>query len=231
LVDAGCSMRQVKNSLLDFDTSIEKIDAIFVSHEHHDHISKVAQLSRRFDIPVYASIKTWRNLPFYDDYFPWERHIFEYGMKIGEMCVDFFRLSHDAVEPCGFVFGYQGKRVGIATDTGLITSSMLRQLADVDGLVFEANHDCSMLRQGSYPAFLKHRVAGEYGHLSNDQAVEALSKLVGINTQQIILAHLSEQNNCPKLAYRAVRTALDRMNLDIAVSVAPGKTAHPLVAI
>ncbi len=231
LVDVGCSMRQVKNALIEFGTTIEQIDAIFISHEHSDHVSKVAQLSRRFDIPVYASPKTWHKLPFCQDYFAYERHIFEYGMEIKDLCVDFFRLSHDAVEPVGFIFGHLEQKIAIATDTGVITAAMYQQLQNIDGLVFEANHDRSLLMQGAYPAFLKQRVAGEFGHLSNTQAAEALARLVGPNTQQIILAHLSEQNNCPALAFETVAAALEQVEHNTKLSIAPRKTAHPLVIL
>ena len=162
--------------------SIEDIDAILITHEHSDHISRVAQLSKKYHIPVYASELTWKNLPFYDDYFRWERHIFDYGMEIGDIGLDFFRLSHDAVQPVGLLFEHNGHRVAIATDTGMVTPSMYRKLSNLDGLIFEANHDTSMLMHGSYPFFLKQRVASDKGHLSNRQAAEALVKLAGAKT-------------------------------------------------
>ena len=160
-------------------THLEDIDAILVTHEHSDHINRVAQLSKKYHIPVYASELTWESLPFYDDYFRWERHIFDYGMEIGDIGLDFFRLSHDAVQPVGLLLEHNGHQVGIATDTGMVTPSMYRKLSNVDGLVFEANHDTAMLQHGTYPLFLKQRVASDKGHLSNAQAAEALAKLAG----------------------------------------------------
>jgi phosphoribosyl 1,2-cyclic phosphodiesterase len=232
LVDAGCSMRHIKNSLLEFSTSIEKIDAILITHEHSDHVSGAAKLSRRYQIPIYASELTWENLPFCNDYFPEERHIFDYGMEIGDIELDFFRLSHDAIQPVGLIFKHDGQSIGLATDTGEVTAAMYSQLSDLDGLIFEANHDCSLLEQGPYPPFLKKRVLSKNGHLSNEQAAKALCKIIGPLTKQVILAHLSETNNHPALALDEVERALEKDCLyNTAISVAPRKAAHPLIVL
>ena len=232
LVDAGCSMRHIKTSLEQFSTSIEAINAILITHEHSDHISGAAKLSRRYNIPIYASELTWQALPFYNDYLPEERHVYDYGMEIGDISLDFFRLSHDAIQPVGLVFKHGGQSIGLVTDTGEVTTAMYRQLADVDGLIFEANHDYRMLDQGPYPRYLKKRVLSEKGHLSNEQAGEALCKIIGPLTRQVILAHLSETNNCPDIALAEVKRALAAASLNnTAVSVAPRKTAHPLIVL
>jgi len=232
LVDVGCSMKLIKTSLSQFDTSIEEIEAILVTHEHSDHVSRVAQLSRRYAIPVYASALTWENLPFYNDYFPSDRHIFDYGMEIGDVALDFFRLSHDAVQPVGMIFEQGGQHIGLVTDTGIVTEAMYRQLTNMDGLIIESNHDLSLLRYGPYPAYLKKRVASELGHLSNTQTAEALCRLVGPLTRQVILAHLSETNNRPELALDEVCRVLEVSCPEkTAVSVAPRKAAHPLIIL
>ena len=212
-------------------SSIEDIDAILVTHEHSDHINRVAQLSKKYHIPVYASELTWESLPFYDDYFRWERHIFDYGMEIGDIGLDFFRLSHDAVQPVGLLLEHNGHQVGIATDTGMVTPSMYRKLSNVDGLVFEANHDTAMLQHGTYPLFLKQRVSSDKGHLSNAQAAEALAKLAGPKTKHIILAHLSEKNNMPQLALQEVSNAFTSDEGTPNISIAPRRAAHPLIAV
>ena len=231
LIDVGCPMKHVKDSLAALGSSIEAIDAILITHEHSDHISRVAQLSKKYHIPVYASELTWKNLPFYDDYFRWERHIFDYGMEIGDIGLDFFRLSHDAVQPVGLLFEHNGHRVAIATDTGMVTPSMYRKLSNLDGLIFEANHDTSMLMHGSYPFFLKQRVASDKGHLSNRQAAEALVKLAGAKTRHIILAHLSEKNNHPDLALQEVSRAFAFSDAAPDISIAPRRAVHPLIAV
>ena len=232
LVDVGCPMKQVKAALADFGTDITEIDAILVTHEHNDHVSKVPMLSKRFDIPVYASGRTWENLPFYDDYFPWERHIFEYGMKIGDLDLDFFKLYHDAVEPVGIVMSVDGQRVGVATDTGKVSDAMLRHLNDIDGLVLEANHDRGMVINGPYPGCLKQRILSDHGHLSNEQAGQALCRIIGPHTSHVIMAHLSETNNEPGLALAEVRRLLTAAEIDSSlISVAPRKTAHELICL
>ena len=231
LIDVGCAMKHVCASLHELGSSIEDIDAILVTHEHSDHINMVAQLSKKYHIPVYASELTWESLPFYDDYFRWERHIFDYGMEIGDIGLDFFRLSHDAVQPVGLLLEHNGHQVGIATDTGMVTPSMYRKLSNVDGLVFEANHDTAMLRHGTYPLFLKQRVSSDKGHLSNAQAAEALAKLAGPKTKHIILAHLSEKNNMPQLALQEVSNAFTSDEGTPNISIAPRRAAHPLIAV
>ena len=232
LVDAGCSMKHIRESLRAFGTDIECIDAILITHEHIDHISKAANVSRKYDIPVYASPLTWESLPFYNDYLPEERHIYDYGMEIGDIAVDFFKLSHDAVQPVGMVFSAEGQRVAVATDTGRITGAMLRMMKDVDGLVLEANHDRRMLLGGPYPAYLKQRILSDHGHLSNEQAGEALCDIIGPHTAHVILAHLSERNNDPDLALSRVRSILLASGIDPSfVSVAPRKAAHELIVL
>ena len=231
MIDVGCAMKHVCASLHELGSSIEDIDAILVTHEHSDHINMVAQLSKKYHIPVYASELTWESLPFYDDYFRWERHIFDYGMEIGDIGLDFFRLSHDAVQPVGLLLEHNGHQVGIATDTGMVTPSMYRKLSNVDGLVFEANHDTAMLQHGTYPLFLKQRVSSDKGHLSNAQAAEALAKLAGPKTKHIILAHLSEKNNMPQLALQEVSNAFTSDEGTPNISIAPRRAAHPLIAV
>lgn len=232
LIDAGCPVCHIRDSLRALGTGIEEIDALLITHEHTDHISRAGQLARRFGIPIFASSLTWDNLPFAQDYLHLDRHIFDYGMEIGDIGLDFFRLSHDAVQPVGLVLSQGGRRVGLATDTGMVTTAMYRQLADLDGLIFEANHDHSMLLRGPYPTYLKKRVASEYGHLSNQQAAEALTRLIGPRTRQVILAHLSEINNRPELALNEVCLALDAAAINhTAVSIAPRKAVHPLIVL
>lgn len=229
LVDAGCSNRHLSASLAKYGKRPQDISALLISHEHSDHISGITRFARRFGIPVYASVRTWENLPCRDDFFPEDRHIFEYGMSIGDIDIDFFRLSHDAVQPVGFVFACSDTRVAIATDTGVVTPSMARAVRNADGLVLEANHDVSMLMNGKYSYALKQRVHGELGHLSNQQAGLALRELAGENTRSVILAHLSEQNNLPRLALSQVRALVGDSKIHI--TVAPRCNAHPLIEL
>lgn len=229
LVDAGCTNRHLTQALTQYGKRPQDIDALLISHEHSDHISGVTRFARRFGIPVYASEVTWQNLPCRGDFLPQDQHIFEYGMSIGDLMLDFFRLSHDAAQPVGFVFECEGQRVGVATDTGVVTPSMARALRNVDGLVLEANHDVDMLMHGPYSYALKQRVRGINGHLSNQQAGLALRELAGEKTQAVILAHLSDHNNNPQLALSQVKALTADLSIDI--SVAPRFDAHPLIEL
>ena len=233
LVDAGCSLRYLRNALAELHIDESSLSAILITHEHTDHVSGAARISRQLGLPVYATEHTWEKLPFREDFFAWERHVFDYGMEIGNIGLDFFRLSHDAAQPVGFVFEHKGQRIGVATDTGVITPSMNRLLKNVHGLVLEANHDPVMLQQGSYPAFLKRRVISENGHLSNAQAGAALAQFVGDKTRAVILAHLSANNNLPELALSTIKNCLQysRHYSDVAITIAPRSRVHPLVNI
>jgi len=231
LIDAGCSIRALRAALAGLHIEESRLAGILITHEHTDHISGAARISRRLSVPLFASGLTWENLPFREDFFGWERHIFDYGMEIGGIGLDFFRLSHDAAQPVGFVFEHQGQRIGLATDTGTVTPSMHRLLKDADALVFEANHDRPMLMNGPYPRYLKQRVASERGHLSNEQTAAALAELAGPRTRAVLLAHLSATNNTPELALASASAALaPRLDAGgLYLDIAPRYAPHALI--
>ncbi|MEG2213146.1 MAG: MBL fold metallo-hydrolase, partial [Clostridiales bacterium] len=167
-----------------------------------------------------------------EEFLPCERHIFEYGMRIGELELDFFRLSHDACQPVGMIIEENGIKLGIITDTGIVTPAMFRKLTNLNALLIEANHNVDMLRKGAYPLFLKKRISGDEGHLSNKQAGEALTQLIGQKTQTIVLAHLSQSNNTPETAYREVMDILNKNGISAgAITVAPRFSPHPLIVL
>lgn len=232
LIDAGCSCRFMEKALATLCIHPSQIAALMITHEHSDHIKGVARISRRFGIPVYASEQTWDNLPFKEDFLPWERHVYQYGMEIGELGLEFFRLSHDALQPVGLVLSHAGQRVGVATDSGCATPSMLRALEGVDGLVLEANHSLPMLQKGPYPAFLKKRVASEHGHLSNAQAAELLVQ-VGQKARAVLLAHLSNNNNTPRTAMQEVMAYVQGSGIQLGcdISVALRDTPSALIEL
>ena len=233
LVDMGCSLTYLKRALACLHTSPDELQALFITHEHIDHIRGAAVLAQKYHIPVYASPLTWQHLPFAEDLLPECRRVFEYGLQVGELTVDFFKLCHDACQPVGFVFGDGRRRLGIATDTGKITPAILAALHNVDGLVIEANHNEGMLANGPYPSFLKKRIASEYGHLSNRQCAQALAEIVGRATQAVLLAHLSETNNLPHLAISEIEqaVALGQEGGHLQLTVAPNREPHPLITL
>lgn len=233
LVDGGCSLKALNAALAQFSVTEGGLKAILITHEHSDHVNGAARIAKRFGIPIFASALTWEKLPFREDFLPWQRHTFEYGMEIGDLGLDFFRLSHDAVQPVGVLFEHNGKRVAVATDTGLVTPSMCKMLSNIEGLVFEANHCTDLLRCGPYPYYLKQRILSAHGHLSNIQSGMALASLMGERTQAVLLAHLSHINNRPELAMEQVCSQLcDCPHMEhVQISVAPRSTPHPLIEI
>ena len=152
-------------------------------------------------------------------------------MTIGELKFDFFRLSHDSVQPVGIIVEHEGRRLAIATDTGCVTPSMAKSLQDCDGYILEANHDLDMLKKGPYSYALKRRVMSDHGHLSNAQAALALSQLAGPHTKHVILAHLSETNNTPELAMGQVMAVMQGAAFHPMITVAPRHVPHKLVEL
>lgn len=223
LIDAGISAAKIEQTLAEQGESPDKIAAILLTHEHTDHIAGAARLAARYGIPVYASPKTWSALPFADELPPSLKREFTYDMQVGGFSFDFCKTSHDAVQPVGLVLQAEGKRLGYVTDTGTVTRGMLYSLRNLDALVLEANHDRQMLMQGPYAPFLKRRVAGLSGHLANSQAAELLARLLQDRLCPVMLAHLSETNNTPQVAYQTVAAALQRLSAQTEewLSVAP----------
>jgi len=233
LVDAGASGKKIVQALEDIQVDAREIDAILVTHEHIDHIRGLGILSRRYKIPVYASPKTWQELDCIGDVAEENRREFTYGQEIGDLKVEFFKISHDAVQPVGMAFYHGGEHVGVATDTGRVTQGMRKYLTGADAIVFEANHDETMLREGPYPYHLKKRIAGDQGHLANSAAGEALQEIISGRTKDVILAHLSDVNNTPDKAHNAVAEVFRAAGIDqqVKLTVAPRYQAHQIVSI
>ncbi|MGI6361541.1 MAG: MBL fold metallo-hydrolase [Bacillota bacterium] len=233
LIDVGCSCRYLEKALAEIAVNLSEIDAILVSHEHGDHVKGVPVCAGRYDIPVFASELTWRELPFYDDFMPSKRHKFTYDMAIGDLEIEFFKTYHDAVQPVGMVVHHQNHRVAVATDTGKVTQSMVDLMQGCDGIVLESNHCEIALAEGPYPHFLKKRIAGSQGHLSNRQSAQALSRIITDQTQAVMLAHLSETNNTSQIAMSEIHNVFSQRDFSYtcAVSVAKNRAASPLVKL
>lgn len=232
LIDAGVACCHIKKALADIGESIEEISGILITHEHIDHIRSAGSLSRKYDIPIYATPKVWEKYQGFGNIKPKNMAEYEYGMTIGDLSFDFFKTYHDAVQPLGIVVRWEEKKLGICTDTGIFTPRMEKMLKGADALIFEANHDVEMLFRGRYPQSTKERILGRYGHLSNEDAAEALAKIVTKNTQYVTLAHLSEENNTPKLAYETVFKKLEAVGYSnsLELQVAPAcHTSRPMV--
>lgn len=225
LIDCGMSGKKLETALSEIGYSGADISALLLTHEHIDHTRGAGIVSRRYNIPVYATKGTFdcAELGKMRDE---NIHIVNSGeeFEIGKIAVRSFSISHDASDPVGYSFFSANKKMTIATDTGIITEEIEKNILGSDEIILESNHDREMLMYGSYPLTLKRRVAGECGHLSNDAAASACIKLLESGTKNIMLGHLSDENNTPEIAYKTVKNALEEagasVGKDIRLSVA-----------
>lgn len=205
LVDCGFSLKQTEKRLARLGLSGGDLDAIFVSHEHSDHMSGVAALAHKFAIPVYASFGTARRLDVKCHTFDGDQRFTVRGVSVNPV-----RVPHDAREPTQFVFEDAVDKVGVLSDLGKITQHVIDQYAACSHLLMEANHDLNMLRNGRYTPALKRRVAADYGHLNNEQAYALLHEIAHPELA-VVIGHVSEQNNCPNILANLFAPMRDRV--------------------
>ena len=230
LIDAGRNLKQLELALSANYLSMQNVRAIFVTHEHSDHISALKVLLKRYDIPLYASRGTLDYLTRTDKVPASARlNVITDAVETAGFRVERVETSHDAAEPCGyFVTTPDGRRMSLVTDTGYLTQNARQALSRSHLAVIESNHDIDMLREGMYPYILKKRILSDSGHLSNAACAEALPDFVGSGLTRIILGHLSEENNTPHLALNESIDALSHAgmvrNSDYLIDVAPVAT-------
>lgn len=216
LVDAGLSGKRIQQAIEGIGEKLNEIQGIFITHEHSDHIHGVGVLSRRFNIPIYANEKTWIAMqPLLGEIKSENIRIIEGGVEIGDLFIQAFDISHDAVNPVGYKIFNKNKKISLLTDTGCVNDDIKKQIEDSDLLLIESNHDEDMVLLGSYPWPLKRRVLGEFGHMSNSLAGTLLSEVLKKGTEIVLLAHLSKENNFPQLAYKTVENILNENNIYI----------------
>jgi len=211
LVDAGFSGKKIESLLAEIDREAKDIDALFVTHEHSDHIQGVGVLARRYGIDIYANEKTWQAMEKTLGNIPLEqKHIFDRGsvQTIGDIDIESFGVSHDAADPQFYVFHKDNKKFVMLTDTGYVSDRMRGIIRDADCYLMESNHDLEMLRMGSYPWSLKQRILGDEGHLSNEDGALVMTDILGDKTKRIYLGHLSRENNIKELAHMTMKTTL-----------------------
>jgi phosphoribosyl 1,2-cyclic phosphodiesterase len=196
MLDCGFSCKETVKRLNLLNVDPGDIDAIVVTHEHHDHLGGVGVFSRRYKTPVWMSYGTAQVERIGKCH---QTHILSLHQTfdIGELSLEPFPVPHDANEPVQFVFCANKKKLGIFTDAGHVTAHIRTVLSELDALVIESNHDLELLNNGSYSPSLKKRVAGPYGHLNNHQAAKLAFDIHHNNLQHLITAHLSKQNNTP----------------------------------
>lgn len=218
LVDAGISGKKIFDGLIATETSREQLAALLITHEHIDHTKSIKTLLKKEkSLKAYANEMTWGqiDLQISDE----QKEIFETGESflIGDIQVKTFRVSHDAADPVGYSLSSGGKQISIVTDTGCMNEDIISEIKEADILILEANHDVDMLKLGRYPWFLKQRVLGEEGHLSNTAAGETILRLLSENRKErhVLLAHLSKENNFPEMAYQTVKNILEEADFYI----------------
>lgn len=227
LIDAGRSAKALCSALSSIGETIDNIDAIFITHEHNDHVSALQVLSHKHQIPIHMLLNSamiFNGLcdeKLCDCLRIYRGNCFE--TKVNELRVKAFPTPHDSRAAVGYKFEFEddnGKTVslGVSTDTGYVTNTMRENLMGCESVVIESNHDPVMLAEGPYPYELKQRIKSKHGHLSNPDCAALAAELYESGTKHIMLAHLSEENNLPEIAFNEVFTAIADESFDLKVA-------------
>lgn len=238
LVDTGISGKKIFEGIAGAGLERENVDGILITHEHSDHIKSLRIVAKKcVSATVYANIGTWEYIK---DIVPEDRQIiFETGVSffIGDITVKAFRTFHDAAEPVGFSFYHGGKQASILTDTGCVNSEIIEEIHSADLLALEANHDPDVLQFCRYPYHIKRRILGKNGHLSNEAAGESLCRIIekSKKKRQILLSHLSKENNTPDMAKITIENVLEcngiKNSQDLEISVLKRDENSPLFEV
>lgn len=209
LIDAGLPLGEIEAKLISLGVNPQKINGILITHEHSDHIKSVGLFSKKYKTPVFAHVLEWKilrtKLDICEDL---QGQFGDSDFYIGDLTISNFKLSHDANLCVGYSVYNNGAKFSIATDLGCCPPEIIEKLKGSNIVILEANHDETLLANNpKYPVLLKRRILSSKGHLSNKTTAEVISQLVG-GTNQIILGHLSEENNNPNLAYNSIKTFL-----------------------
>ena len=227
LVDAGISCRRITTALKGLGVAPEALSAVLITHEHTDHMAGLATLTKQLALPVYASRGTARQLCYRIPFLEEVLHTFTPGESFGleSLEIETFPTPHDADQSNGYAISAGERKLAVATDLGHVTEEVSRGIQGAQLLVAEANHDVEWLRSGPYPYFLKSRILGDRGHLSNEAGAELVWQAVEGGAHTVVLAHLSKENNTPQRAYDVVETVLERRGVrpgrDVRLAVAP----------
>ncbi len=210
LIDAGISRRQIIDRMKEKKLDPYKVKAVFISHEHSDHYRGAKVLSKKLNIPIYMTKETHEK-----SYFtmrPTNVVVFDAGatIQIGHFSIHSFLKQHDAIEPVSFRVEYDDKNIGVMTDIGAACENVKLHLNKCDFLFLESNYDVDMLQTGKYPYYLKQRVAGDRGHLSNVQAKELVEEHASEKLHTIYLSHISEDNNRGQIALDTFKPLMDK---------------------
>ena len=230
LIDAGASLKFIRKSLEELGEDISNIKAVFITHEHSDHIKGCFMLSKYHKAPIHVLSPS---APFIEtaEGFSVTPHSMGYSVELEDSVITSFPVSHDSAACCGYRVTCKWDRslyFATVTDTGFITEEALRFTKGARAVLVESNHDVDMLRYGPYPPMLKERIRSKRGHLSNDECAEFCAFLSRNGTEEVLLGHLSEENNTPLRAITRVTSSLDRENRKMKVSTAKKSELTPL---
>ena len=214
LVDVGISGKRTESGLQELGLSANEIDGILVTHEHADHISGLGIIARKYGIPIYATAGTIRAIRETGSLGILEEELFhevqeDRKFTIKDLTVNPMHISHDAAQPVGYRISYGNKKVAVCTDLGAYNDYTVECLKGMDALLLEANHDVNMLQVGPYPYYLKQRILGDRGHLSNENSGRLLCRILHDGLKTVFLGHLSKENNLPELAFESVRMEIN----------------------
>lgn len=222
LIDGGFSGKEIARRMERRGFDPHQLSAVLVTHEHSDHIKSVHTLSNRYKIPLLCTEGTFAAALQEKKFFDWQQLFSGRSLQIGRMTFHPITLPHDAADPVGFRVECDGRRLAHMTDFGYISGPVLESLRDCHTLIVEANHDPAMLMDGPYPWFLKQRIAGRHGHLSNDALFEALPDVLHDDVQHVVFAHMSQENNHPAKVKALMKQTLRRLGLNkIPYQIAP----------
>lgn len=210
LIDTGISKKRIEEGLNKLEIKGDELDGILITHEHSDHIKGLGVFSRKYEIPIYATPGTIAGIKESSSLGKMPEGLLhpikaDHPFQLGELDVHPFAISHDANEPSGYRFEQDGKKIAVATDLGKYDEYTVENLKDLNAVLLESNHDIHMLEVGPYPYYLKQRVLGDRGHLSNELSGRLLCDILHNNLQSVLLGHLSKENNYEELAYETVR--------------------------
>jgi phosphoribosyl 1,2-cyclic phosphodiesterase len=213
LVDAGICCKEIELRMKRSGLSLEKVKAVFVSHEHTDHISGLRLLAKKFTLPVFISASTLKGSRLWFDKKLIHHFSANEEVVIGDLAIYPFRKVHDAADPYSFTITSNGITTGVITDIGATCENVIHHFRQCHAVFLESNYDEEMLEQGRYPFFLKKRISGGMGHISNRQALELFQQHRSPFLTHVFLSHLSHNNNCPKLVEKLFTSNADGVRM------------------
>ena len=210
LVDAGISNKRIEQGLNEIGLKGSELDGVVITHEHSDHIKGLGVLARKHHVPIYGTKETLEEVAANTKLGEYPKELLhpvlpDADFQIGDLTLEPFSIHHDAANPVAYRVSHESKSVAVATDMGHFDQYIIDHLQGLDALLLEANHDVNMLETGPYPYYLKRRILGDHGHLSNENAGRLLNYILNDKLKHILLGHLSKENNYARLAYETVK--------------------------